>query len=139
MSLEENKALIRRFLDEGYNKRNLTIADELLSPNLVISFFGSVLKGPEGWKKLANVFLTAFPDIYVTIEETIAEGDKVVANWSCSGTHKGPLRGIAPTGKEVTWKGIAIYRIADNKIVEAEGLNDALSIMQQIGAIPSTE
>ncbi len=137
LTLEENKVLVRRFLEEGYNKRNLAIADELLSPTLVISFFGSVLKGPEGWKKLANVFLTAFPDIYVSIEETIAEGDKVVASWTCRGTHKGPLKGVAPTGKVVTWKGIAIYRVSDGKIVEAEGLNDALGIMQQIGAIPA--
>ncbi|MBI5968013.1 MAG: ester cyclase [Deltaproteobacteria bacterium] len=137
MSAKENEALVRRFLEEAYNKGNLAIGDELLTANCVFRTPGAI-EGIAGWKQFATAFLTAFPeDLHITIDDTVAEGDKVAARWTARGTHKGPLRGIAPTGKPVTWIGIAIYQLSGGKIKEVWGLNDALGIMQQIGAIPS--
>ena len=95
------------------------------------------IEGIEGWKQYARAFLTGFSDLVVSVEDTIAEGDKVVAHWTCRGTHTGELRGIAPTGKQVTWTGIAIYRFSGGKIEEILGWNDALGLMQQLGAVPS--
>ena len=79
---------------------------------------------------------TSFPDFHVTSEDIIAEGDKVVSRWTASGTHKGELFGIPPTGKKATWKGISIYRFADGKIVEAWGDADFLGLLQQLGVMP---
>ena len=86
----------------------------------------------------AASFLTAFPDdLQVTVEDSFAAADKVAARWIAQGTHDGPLRGFAPTGKEVRWLGVALYYFSGGKIKEVWGLNDAFSMMQQIGAIPS--
>ena len=95
------------------------------------------LKGWEGWKQYANMFLTAFPDLELTTEDLIAEGDKVVVRWSAHGTHRGPLRNLKPTGKHMKVTGVAIYRFVDNKVAEGWALNDTLGMMQQLGAIPS--
>lgn len=137
MSTQENETLVRRFLEDAYNKGNLAVGDDLLTADCVF-YVPTVIKGIAGWKQFATAFLTAFPeDLRITIEDIFAEGDKVAARWTAQGTHKGPLRGIAPTGKQVTWMGMGIYYLAGGKIREVWGLNDALGIMQQIGAIPS--
>ena len=83
------------------------------------------------------MFLAAFPGLRCTIEDTVAEGDKVVARWIVQGTHRGNLGAIAPTGKKVEFRGIAIYRLVGGKIVEVPALNEGLSLMRQIGAIPA--
>jgi len=137
MSAQDNDALVRRFLDEAYNKRNLAVGDETLTADCVF-YTPAAIQGIAGWRMFATAFLTAFPDdLQITIEDTFATGDKVAARWTARGTHKGPLRGIAPTGKEVRWLGIALYYLSDGKIKEVWGLNDALGMMQQIGAISS--
>jgi predicted ester cyclase len=137
MAIEENKAIVRRFLEEAYSKGNLAVGDESLTDNVVLHTPDADIMGIEGWKKFATMFLTAFPDLQLTIDEMIAEGDKVVASWTCRGTHNGYLRSIAPTGKQVTWTGIAIYRLAGGKIEHIWGMNDALGMMKQLGVIPS--
>jgi len=137
MAIEENKAIVRRFLEEAYSKGNLAVGDESLTDNVVLHTPDADIVGIEGWKKFATMFLTAFPDLQLTIDEMIAEGDKVVASWTCRGTHNGYLRSIAPTGKQVTWTGIAIYRLAGGKIEHIWGMNDALGMMKQLGVIPS--
>lgn len=138
MSAKENKAILQRFLDEAFNKGNLGVGDEPLTANCVFHTAEADIEGIEGWKKFATGFLTAFPDdLDVTIEDIVDEGNKVVAYWTCRGTHNGALRGIAPTGKQVIWQGMGIYRFAEGKIEEVWTLNDALGIMQQVGAIPS--
>jgi len=136
MSKEENQAIVRRFLEEAYNQGNLAVGDELLAENCVF-YTPAPIRGIPGWKQFATAFLTAFPDdLQVTIDELFAAGTKVAARWTAQGTHKGPLRGIPPSGNQVTWVGIAFYSLSDGKITEVWGLNDALGIMQQIGVIP---
>ena len=128
---------MQRFLDEAYNKRNLAVGDEMLTANCVF-YTPTAIQGIAGWKMFATAFLTAFPnDLQITVEDIFATGDKVAARWTARGTHQGPLRGIAPTGKEVRWLGMALYYFSSGKIKQVWGLNDALGIMQQIGAIPS--
>jgi steroid delta-isomerase-like uncharacterized protein len=137
MSASENEALVRRFLEEAYNRGNLAVGDELLAENCVF-YTPAPIPGIAGWKQFATAFLTAFPeDMQVTIDDLFAAGDKVTARWTARGTHNGPLRGIPPSGKQVTWLGMAIYHLSDGKITEVWGLNDALGIMQQVGVIPS--
>ena len=138
MPVQDNEAIVRRFLDQAYNKGNLAIGDELLDNDCVFHALPRTIKGIEEWKKYASAFLSAFPDdLQITVEDFFATGDKVAARWTAQGTNKGQLRGIAPTGKEVRWLGVALYYFSDSKIKEVWGLNDVFGMMQQIGAIPS--
>jgi steroid delta-isomerase-like uncharacterized protein len=134
----ENKALIRRVLDELYNQRNLALIDAVATENVIEHTPSIDLNGRDSWKQYATMFLTAFPDITLSIDDLIAEDDTVVARWTVQATHKGLLRNIPPTGKKITFSGIAIYRFSDKKIDEGWALNDALGLMQQLGVISST-
>ena len=136
MSTKQNKAIVCRFIDEAYNKKNLTVGDEVLAANVVLHVSNSEIKGLAGWKQYAGSFLTGFSDIAISVKDTIAEGDRVVANWICHGIHTGELQGIAPTGKEATWTGIAIYRFVGGKIEEVWVWNDIWGMMRQLGVIP---
>jgi steroid delta-isomerase-like uncharacterized protein len=134
MSTEENKPIVRRFLEE-FNKRNLAVTDELYDADYIIHLpGGQEVRGPDGMKQLLTWFLITFPDFRVTIEDLIAEGDRVVFRSTRTGTHKGEWLGIAPTGKQVTWTYITIYRIEEGKIVEEWAEGDYLGMMQQLGA-----
>ena len=137
MSTKQNKAIVCRFIDEAYNKRNLAVGDELLATNVSIHISNGDIHGCQGWKQYASGFLEGFSDIVISVNDTIAEGDKVVANWICQGIHTGELQGIAPTGKHVSWRGIAIYRFAGGKIDEVWVWNDIWDMMRQIGYISS--
>ena len=97
------------------------------------------MRGPEGAKETAKMYRNAFPDVQLSIEDQVAEGDKVVTRWIGSGTHQGEMMGIAPTGNQVRVDGMTISRIEDGKIVEEWEIYDALGMMQQLGAIPSPE
>jgi steroid delta-isomerase-like uncharacterized protein len=135
---EENKAIVHRFVEEVWNKGNASVADQLISGNYshhdnATPNFGL---GPESEKKRVNLYRTAFPDLQFTIEDVIAEGDTVTYRWSSRGTHRGPLSGIAPTGKTVTVSGITINRFAGGKIVEGWVNWDALGMLQQLEVIP---
>ncbi len=137
MSDNDNEQLVRRFLEEAYNQGNLAVGDELLAADCVF-YAPAPIPGIAGWKQFATAFLNAFPDdLQVTIDDIFAAGDRVAARWTARGTHKGHLRGVPPSGNLVTWLGIAIYSLSDGRITEVWGLNDALGIMQQIGALPS--
>lgn len=137
MSAEENKAKIRRIYEEVFNKGNLAVADELMAPNYVFHApGGQEFKGPEGFKQYATMMRTAFPDLHITVEDMVAEGDKVVHRISTRGTHKGDLMGIAPTGKQITTTGIVISRFAAGKEVEVWASLDMLGMMQQMGVAP---
>src|SRR5947209_9301219 len=121
MSAEENKALNHRFFEEFWDQKNLAVADELMAPDHVNHTAGSppgLPPGPEGFKQFASVYFTAFPDLRITIDDLVAEGDKVVTRWTTRATHKGDLMGIPPTSKQVTITGITIDRIDGGKIVE---------------------
>jgi steroid delta-isomerase-like uncharacterized protein len=135
MSLEENKAIVRRFI-EAYNKRNLDSVDEFIAPD----YFDHTNKvDAEGLKQLFNMGFKAFPDWHETIEDIIAEGDKVWVRISYTGTHKGEFFGLAPTGKKITARAVDIYRIANGKLVEYWNVTNGLDMFKQIGAIEYTE
>jgi steroid delta-isomerase-like uncharacterized protein len=135
---ESNKNVVRRLFEEVWNKGNLQVTDELFTPNYVHhdSSTPDVGRGPESEKKRATLYRTAFPDIRLTIEDIIAEGETVVARWSCRGTHKGDLSGIAPTGKQFNITGVSIARFASGKMAEGWVNWDALTLMQQLGVVP---
>lgn len=134
MSAEANKAIVRRYYEELWNQWNLRVADELIDAG--ISFSGSLgvtVKGLEGFKQYVTLVRRAFPDFHNTIEDLIAERDRVVARLTYHGTHRGELFGIPPTGKQVTYAGIAIFRIAEGKIVDGWVLGDMYGLMKQLG------
>ena len=137
MSTEENKVIVRRFFEEGPSKGNLSIADELLSPDFTMH---TPLPASPGIKGINEVIITcraAFEHLNVTIEDMIAEGDKVTARFTAHGTHKGDFMGLQATGKPITMTGIEIFRIKDGKIVELWGEANLLGLMQQLGIFPS--
>jgi steroid delta-isomerase-like uncharacterized protein len=136
---EENKALVRRAYDELANEGNLAVADETFAPNFVRHDLAAAqdVVGPEGVKQFIAAFRGAFPDLRFTIEDMVAEGDKVAVRSTFRGTHKGQYQGIAPTGKQVTFAGINIYRAAGGRVTEAWALADGLGLMQQLGVIPA--
>ncbi len=134
---EGNKFVIRRSFEELWNKGNLSLADELFTPNYEHHDASSpdFGRGPESEKKRAALYRTAFPDLQLTIEDIIAEGQTVMARWSCRGTHKGDLSGIAPTGKQVIISGVSVARFTGGKMVEGWVNWDALGLMQQLGVV----
>jgi steroid delta-isomerase-like uncharacterized protein len=142
MLAETNKAVARRFLEEVWNKGKLAVLDEIIAKDHVNSGPGTLPglpTGPEGSKQLVTVYRNAFPDVHFTIDEQIAEGDKVVTRWTAHGTHKGELVGIPATGKSSTVTGIGVDRIVNGKIVESWGIFDQFGMMQQLGVIPTPE
>ena len=136
MSTEENKTVVRRLYEE-MNKHNWAGIEELYAPDYVVHSTGVF---PDldraGLKQLMPAVWTAFPDMHYTVEDMIAEGDKVVSRVTVRGTHQGDLMGMPPTGKQVSWTGIEIDRIEDGKFVESWMNTDDLGLMQQLGAIP---
>ena len=133
MSLEENKHVIRHFF-EGVNARDMT-AFEVFAPDaLHHNPFPGTPPGREGNKQGMLILFAAFPDWQTTIEDLIAEGDKVVVRMTQRGTHQGTFSGLAATGKQVTVAGIAIFRLRDGQIVEEWLVTDQLGAMQQLGA-----
>ena len=140
MSAEENKAVVRRFFEELLSTENLAVADEILSPGFRFYFAGS----PEpmdlqSYKGFLAARRGAFPDRRFVVEDMIAEGDKVSARFTMCGTHKGELRGITPTGREVTMTGIDMIRLSEGKMVEDWVEVDQLGMMQQLGVIASPQ
>ena len=137
MSLEENKAITRRYADE-VNKRNLAAMDEIYSANYIAHVAGGQeVRGPEGVKELLTTLFSEYPDLHWTIEAIVAKEDKVLLRYTARGMHKGETMGIPPTGKEITASEISICRIAGGKVVEGWNIFDQLGMMQQLGAIPS--
>ena len=136
MSIEENKAVERRVFEEVINKKDLALVDELFASNYVFHGVGGVeLKGPEGFKQYSIMIFTAFPDSHATIEDMVAEGDRVACRYTVSGTHKGDFMGIAPTGKQVKVTAILITRFEGGKKAETWDIQDQLGMMQQMGVV----
>ena len=136
MSTEDIKALARRSYDV-LNQRNLALVDELYAPDIVDHNASMTIQGLEALKEFFSMYLTGSPDLYFTIEDQVAEGDKVVTRYTARGTHLGPFMGIPPTGKHITVTGIGIIRVADGKIVEEWANGDNLGLLQQLGVIPA--
>jgi steroid delta-isomerase-like uncharacterized protein len=138
LSAKENKAVVRRVIEEIFNQGNLDAADELIAPDYLQHdpAMPQEVRSPEDYKEFAAAYRAAFPDFHMEIEEQIAQGDFVATRWTRTGTHDGDLMGIAPTGNRVTQPGIDISRVSDGKVAETwEGYNPMVT-MQQIGVIP---
>lgn len=136
---DQERALVRRYVEEVWNAGKLDAIDELLTADYVNHdpMNPEVPPGAVGAKKLATLYREAFPDINLRLEDVICEGDFVVDRWTATGTHKGSLFGVAPTGKRVTVTGITINRIANGRIAESWINWDNLGLMQQLGAVPA--
>ncbi len=136
MSTEANKALVRRYVEEVINQGNVAAIDDFNPPTYVNHLPGSPPLDVAGVKQFVTMVRTAFPDMHQTIEDLIAEGDKVVQRATLRGTHQGEFQGIPPTGKPVSVTLMNISRIADDKIVEDWVNFDQLGMLQQLGVIP---
>jgi steroid delta-isomerase-like uncharacterized protein len=137
MSTEQNnKALVRQMVEEIFSRGNMSLVDKFLAPDFVEreELPPGIPPGREGVKQLTTMFRSAFPDFKATIDDIIAEGDKVVIRQTWSGTHKGEFMGIPPTGKSGV---IDIIRIAGGKFVEHWGQMDSMGMMQQLGVTPA--
>src|SRR5215213_3213157 len=130
---DQNKASFRRYIEEAWNQSNLEVVDEIFDRYVSHQPDGSVLeRGPEDVKRFVGEFRSAFPDLRMSSEEQIAEGDRVVSHGTIRGTHQGEFRGMAPTGKEMAIKGMAIFRFSsEGKVVESWDSYDQLSLMRQ--------
>lgn len=137
---ENNKAICRRLVEEVLNKGNLAEIDRHVAPSYVYHGpDGLEIRGPEGFKQLASMYRRAFPDLNMTIDDLISEGDKVVTRWQARGTHKGELMGIQPTNKTVTVTGMIVSRFASGKLIEDWEVFDEVGMFRQLGvtAIPA--
>lgn len=140
MSVQESKAIALKFCEETWGKGNLTAVDALASSDFKVYY--SILPAPldsEGFKSWLADTHTGFPDLEFTITDAIAQEDKVAISWTAKGTHRGEIKllNLPPTEKSVSWTGIIIYRIANGKIVEERGEENALGLLQQLGLIPT--
>ena len=137
MSLQENKHVARRILEEVVDGANLDIAEDLIAPDyLEHRARPGAPPGLEGFKQWVRTAHAAFPDWRHSIDDVIAEGDKVMIRNTVYGTHRGEFMGIAPTGKQVQQAGIDVMRIVDGRMVEHWGEYDWLGLLQQLGALP---
>ena len=134
MSTEANKALIRRFFEEVVNRGELDAMDRFLAPEFISheELPPGIPSGREGAKQLFSMLRSAFPDLRATTEDEIAEGDKVVARVTFSGTHQGDFMGVPATGRRVAYAVIDILRIAEGQVVEHWAVADMLGLMQQL-------
>lgn len=132
-STAQHEAIARRFLEETQNERNLAVVDELVAPEFVGRTAG--IRGTAALKQSIEDNLVSFPDLRVTIEEQLSDGDTVVSRYTARGTQSGPYHGLEPTGKPVEFTAIAIHRFADGKITEGWRIVDRLDILEQLGRV----
>jgi predicted ester cyclase len=138
VSLEANKAVVRRFIDEILNQGNLSVISEIVAPDYVRHMPGGQdLIGPEGLRAQVEQAQAEWSDLTFSAEDMIAEGDKVVVRALSRPTHTRTAFGIPPTGKELIYTSMVIYRIADGKVAEDWVEHDMLGVLQQMGAIPA--
>ncbi len=134
---DENKAISRRVFEEIISQGNLSLADEIFASNYVDHDPANPdVSGPAGFKLLVSKYRSAFPDLRLTVNDIFAEGDEVVVRWTWSGTHKGDLEGVPPTGKKMGGEGITISRFSGGKVEEDWANWDALGLMRQLGVVP---
>ena len=146
MSTEHNKAVVRRYFEGDRDGRdNIAVWDEVCDPSLVVigAGFPEPIRGLDTVKQFTSAVHSAFSDFGLTVEDMVAEGDKVAARWTMRGTHTAPLAlpgmSLPPTGKQIAVSGISICRVAGGKLVEERVEGDWMGMMQQLGAIPAPE
>jgi steroid delta-isomerase-like uncharacterized protein len=138
MTIQENKDIARRWMQEIWQGASLATMEELFAANFVFNYVSPGLEpNPESYKQCVDAYFIGFPDIQFTLEDLVAEGDKIAVHWSGRGTHEGEYWGFAPTGKRMTFRGISIIHIVDGKIVEEWGYDNAWEWMEQLGAFDS--
>jgi steroid delta-isomerase-like uncharacterized protein len=139
MSTDMNKQIARRYWEELFSEGNLAVADEIIGPEWAIHNPAAPepARGPEGARRVVALFRSAFPDLRFTIEEQVADGDKVLNRVTARGTHQGPFMGLPATGNPVVVSGLAIDRVVDGRLTERWGYVDTLALLRQLGAIPS--
>jgi steroid delta-isomerase-like uncharacterized protein len=140
VSAEENKAVIQRWI-EAYNERDLEAEADVLAPGLVVHVPAAPgpLEGLEAWRQFSGSFAEAFPDLRLTVQDIMAEDNRVAARVAFHGTHRGEFQGIPPTDKEVNFTSMEFNRVVEGKVEEHWVEMDLLGLMQQLGAIPESE
>jgi steroid delta-isomerase-like uncharacterized protein len=139
MSVEQNKVLVRRFVEEIFNQGNVSVVDQLFAPDFVEheELPAGIPNDRDGVIQLTTMLRSAFPDFNATIDDILAEGDKVIIRMTWRGTQEGEFMGLPPSGKSISVGVIDIIRIVDGKVVEHWGQMDSMGMMQQLGAIPA--
>jgi steroid delta-isomerase-like uncharacterized protein len=135
---EQNKAVVRRIIEEHWNRKNPSLVAELFSTNCALSTPDGPLQGQEGASLLYNAYATAFPDFRVGVDDTIADGNKVVVRYTFTGTQKGPLAAVPASGRQVSVKGIVIFRLMGAMVDDVHFVWDKFALLQQIGALPAS-
>jgi steroid delta-isomerase-like uncharacterized protein len=128
--------IARRLFDEAFSQGKLEVADELVADGFVDHETPGA-QGPEGLKQVVTMYRSAFPDLKMTVDDMIVDGDKMAVRFTATGTHQGEFAGIPATGKSVSIGGIDIFRFENNKLVEHWGYGDQVGLMQQLGALPA--
>jgi len=139
MSIETNKAIVRRYIEQVLNNQRLDLIDEFLVESVELHGVGPSIIGRTALVEFYTMFFAAFPDWHTTIDDIVAEGDRVVARITSNGTNKGEMQGIPATGKPYTQNAIVIYRLTNGKIVEGRLQTDMMSMMQQLGLMPALQ
>lgn len=138
MSAEQNKVVVRHWIEEVFGQGNMAVMEEVCAPNHMMHEPGSPdLQGIEALKQRVLTFRNAFSNLHITVEEIVAEKDSVAARWTFQGTHQSPLLGIPPTGRYVTAQEITLHRLAGGKIIESWFNSDIFGLLQQLRVIPS--
>ena len=138
MSTEENKVRVRRFYEKVFNQKNLAAIDDFVAPNVIDhSLPPGAPGGIEGVRLTIGMFVTAFPDLNLTLEDVIAESDRVVVRWTMRGTHQGASLGMPPTGKQFTLPGISLIRLDGSIAAETWAIFDQMVLLQQLGLAPA--
>jgi steroid delta-isomerase-like uncharacterized protein len=141
MSTEENKAIARRWAEEVWSKGNVDLIYELVPPDYIDhdpAVPEGVVRGPDGVKHYIEEFREAFPDMRLTVEDQVAEGDKVLTRWTARGTHQGEFMGIPASGNRLEMGGMSLDSFSEGRFVESWESYDALGMMRQIGALPES-
>jgi steroid delta-isomerase-like uncharacterized protein len=135
-TINKNKTICNRFFEELHNRGNFDIVDEVVDPNVVSHDpFPGQAQGSTGLRDTMKIFRSAFPDLKVTLNDMIAEKDKVMTKFTVTGTHKGIFMDTPPTNNKISYEEIVILRLKEGKIIEHWAVADALSLMQQLGSI----
>ena len=133
---EENKALVKRWFDEVWNRGSSDAVDMLMAPDAVVHGLGEAMRGPSGFKRFHAAYREAFPDVRIEVKDMVAEGDKVAFRWTATATHRGASLGFAPTNRAVHFEGMGIIRVGNGKLIEGWNTFDQLGMLQQLGVVP---
>ena len=140
MSTEENKAIVRRMTEEFYNQGNVESAERFFATTYVHNDPASPqVRDRDGLKQVVRAFRAGCPNLHITIDQLLAEGDTVTKRWSYHATHTADLSGLPPTGKRIAMSGLELFRLSDGMIVECWLAYDNLSLMHQLGVIPTVQ